>query len=215
MLEHEKQEWARGNLRLAGIDEAGRGPLAGPVVAAAVMMKPAFLETEIFRTLHGLTDSKRLSSAQRDRFFGLLSAAAPRVLIGVGSADVAEIDRINILHATHRAMERAVRGLPYLPDHLLVDGRAVPGLPCTATFIVGGDGRSCLIAAASVVAKVTRDRIMEDYDRRYPGYGFARNKGYGTQGHIQALLQSGPCPIHRRSFGPVRDTTRIGNHATV
>ncbi len=209
MLEYERQEWACGRHRLAGVDEAGRGPLAGPVVAAAVMIDPGYLEAEFLRSLHGLTDSKKLTSKQRDGFFEILSAAAPRIGIGVGLAEVDEIDRINILRATHRAMERAVRALPRPPQHLLVDGLTVPGLPCPATFITGGDRLSCLIAAASVIAKVTRDRIMVRYDNLYPRYGFVRNKGYGTREHSEALLRFGPSPIHRRSFAPVRELTRI------
>lgn len=209
MLDYERQQWACGRRRLAGVDEAGRGPLAGPVVAAAVLIDAAFLENEIHRSLHGLTDSKRLTPLQREHFFDLLSNSGRRVGIGVGMADIDEIDAINILRATHLAMARAVSRLPELPEHLLVDGLAVPGLPCPATFIVGGDGRSCLVAAASVVAKVTRDRIMLAYDRIYPEYGFARNKGYGTRFHSQALLQYGASPIHRRSFAPVRDLEQI------
>lgn len=209
MLDYERQEWARGHRRLAGVDEAGRGPLAGPVVAAAVMIDHAYLESQILRSLHGLTDSKQLTPRQRGHFFELLSGCGSHISIGVGIADVDEIDNLNILRATHLAMARAVGKLPELPDHLLVDGLAVPGLPVTASFIVGGDRRSCLVAAASVVAKVTRDRMMERYDRQYPEYGFARHKGYGTRVHTQALLKFGPCPIHRRSFAPVRDMSRL------
>lgn len=209
MLEYERQEWARGHHRLAGVDEAGRGPLAGPVVAAAVTIERGYLEAEFLRSLHGLTDSKKLTGKQRDAYFSVLTAAAPRIGIGVGMAEVGEIDRINILRATHRAMARAVHALPGMPQQLLVDGLSVPGLPCPATFITGGDRRSCLIAAASVVAKVTRDRMMVRYDSLYPCYGFARNKGYGTREHAEALLRFGPSPIHRRTFAPVRDLTRI------
>jgi ribonuclease HII len=209
LLDYERLEWTRGRRRLAGVDEAGRGPLAGPVVAAAVLIERDFLERERFRSLHGLTDSKRLSAVQRDHYFEVLSAAGRPVVMGVGVADVDEIDQVNILRATHLAMARAVAGLPELPDHLLVDGLAVAGLPCSATFIVGGDGLSCLIAAASVIAKVSRDRMMVGYDRCYPQYGFAAHKGYGTRRHSQALLEFGPCPIHRRSFAPVRDLDQI------
>lgn len=209
MLEYERQEWARGRHGLAGVDEAGRGPLAGPVVAAAVAMERGYLETEFLRSLHGLTDSKKLTGKQREEYFKILTAAAPRIGVGVGVAEVREIDRINILRATHCAMARAVRALPRMPQHLLVDGLSVPGLPCPATFITGGDRRSCLIAAASVVAKVTRDRMMLRYDTLYPDYGFVRNKGYGTREHAEALLRFGPSPIHRRTFAPVRDLTRI------
>ncbi len=209
MLTYERQEWACGRHWLAGVDEAGRGPLAGPVVAAAVMIDRGYLEAEFLRSLHGLTDSKKLTGKQRDAFFEILAAAEARIGIGVGVSEVDEIDRINILRATHRAMARAVGALPRMPQHLLVDGLSVPGLPCSATFITGGDRLSCLIAAASVVAKVTRDRMMLHYDSLYPQYGFARHKGYGTREHSEALLRVGPSPIHRRTFAPVRDLTRI------
>lgn len=209
MLEYERREWARGAQRLAGIDEAGRGPLAGPVVAAAVIIDRRYLECQVLRSLHGLTDSKKLSRNQRETFFETLSVAAPHVEIGVAVVDAGEIDRINILRATHRAMNRAVCDLPRPPQHLLVDGLEVPGLPYPATFIPGGDRRSCLVAAASVIAKVTRDRMMLRYDLEYPQYGFARHKGYGTREHSEALLRFGPTPIHRRSFAPVRELDQL------
>ncbi len=209
MLDYERRQWAQGRYRVAGVDEAGRGPLAGPVVAAAVAIAPAHLEAEFLRSLHELTDSKKLTPAQRESFFEILSRDPVRIDIGIGMADVGEIERINILRATHMAMRRAITDLTQPPDHVLIDGLAVPGLPCPATFIVGGDRCSLLIAAASVVAKVTRDRIMIGYDQQYPDYGFARHKGYGTREHAQALLEFGPCPIHRRSFAPVRDLAQI------
>jgi ribonuclease HII len=203
MLRHEREAWANGYRTLAGVDEAGRGPLAGPVIAAAVYMSREWLECEADRALAGLTDSKRLSAARRSYFFDRL-AGAEAVRIGVGRAEPAEIDEINILRATHLAMARAVRALGFEVDLLLVDGRPVPGLPCPARALVNGDARSLLIAAASVVAKVSRDREMEELDRRYPGYGLARHKGYGTAAHLAALRRLGPSPIHRRSFAPVR-----------
>ena len=202
MLELERQAWAAGYSAVAGLDEAGRGPLAGPVVAAAVIFPKDFLEAEEHRLLAGLTDSKKLSESRRDHFFELLHGPC-RALIGVGQAGVEEIDSHNILQATYLAMRRALAALQPPPDHVLVDGLPVPGLPCPSTPAVGGDGRSLSIAAASVVAKVTRDRIMVELDRAHPAYGFARNKGYGTAEHLAALKQHGPSVCHRRSFAPV------------
>ncbi|MFH0954192.1 MAG: ribonuclease HII [Verrucomicrobiota bacterium] len=202
LLRFERQAWTKGHRRVAGVDEAGRGPLAGPVVAAAVVFDPDFIEHHASRLFDGLTDSKRLSESRRDFFFGLLLECA-QAGIGVGQADVNEIDARNILRATHLAMARALAQLDPAPDHALVDGRPVPDLPCSSTAIVGGDGRSLSIAAASVVAKVTRDRIMVELDRQYPNYGFARHKGYGTPEHLRALRKYGPTPVHRRSFEPV------------
>lgn len=204
MLEHERIVWASGCQRLAGVDEVGRGPLAGPVVAAAVILDAAFAQDAEHSLLAGLTDSKKLSASQREHFSALLQGH-PSVRIGLGLADHTEIDAINILRATHLAMARALQDLPEAPTHALVDGRPVAGLPCASTAIVGGDGKSLSIAAASVVAKVLRDRLMEEQDRIYPGYHFAAHKGYGTSAHMQALYELGPCPIHRRSFRPVRE----------
>jgi ribonuclease HII len=187
---------------VAGLDEAGRGPLAGPVVAAAVVFESDFL-LDHHRTLFGgLTDSKRLSEARREGFFATLTGS-PQVSIGVGQAAVEEIDTLNILKATHLAMRRALGQLDPCPGHVLVDGRPVPDLPCSSTAIVGGDRLSLSVAAASVVAKVTRDRMMKALDAEFPEYGFARNKGYGTGAHRAALREHGPCPQHRRSFRPV------------
>ena len=208
MLQFERQAWERGIVRLAGVDEAGRGPLAGPVVAAAVVFERAYLEAEQHGLLRDIDDSKTLSEAQRDSAFVLLTERCP-MSMGVGLADVAEIDSLNILRATHLAMARALSALPRLPELALVDGLPVPGLPCPSQAIVGGDARSLIIAAASIIAKVTRDRLMRDLDRQYPVYGFAQHKGYGTWAHMQALLQHGPCPAHRRSFRPVRDALGI------
>jgi len=193
---------------LAGVDEAGRGPLAGPVVAAAVVFERSFVEAEELRALHGLTDSKRLSESKRNHFFALLKASAS-VAIGVGKAEVEEIEELNILQATHRAMARAVEALPQPPVHVLVDGLPVKGLPCPSTAIIRGDSLSLSIAAASVVAKVTRDAIMRELDAVYPHYGFAKHKGYGSAAHMQALLEFGPCPVHRRTFRPVREALEI------
>jgi len=208
LLQFERQHWNRGLDRLAGVDEAGRGPLAGPVVAAAVVFERAFAEAEELRLLRGLTDSKRLSPSKREFFFVLLKESAS-VAIGVGKAEVEEIDECNILQATHRAMARAVRALPRLPAHVLVDGLPVKGFPCPSTAIVRGDSLSLSIAAASVVAKETRDAIMRELDAVYPEYGFAKHKGYGSAAHMQALLEFGPCPVHRRTFRPVREAGEI------
>jgi ribonuclease HII len=202
MLHYERTAWAAGHDRVAGIDEAGRGPLAGPVVAAAVILPHDGHDVAV--ELDGLNDSKKLSAARRERFFLILEERHD-VQVGVGVVDVEEIDRINILRATHLAMQQALADLPRLPDHALVDGRPVTGLPCSSTAIVGGDGLSLSIAAASVVAKVMRDRLMEELDARYPAYGFARHKGYGTRVHLDALNAHGPAPCHRRSFRPVSE----------
>ncbi len=208
MLDHERGVWSTGIVRLAGVDEAGRGPLAGPVVAAAVVFDPGLAEEALGGVFADLTDSKALTAAQRDGFFDQL-CAHPGVWHGIGISDREEIDRLNILRATHLAMARALAALPTPPEHVLVDGRPVPGLPCVSTAIVGGDGLSLSIAAASVLAKVTRDRRMRVLDRQYPQYGFAAHKGYGTSAHMQALLEFGPCPEHRRSFRPVREAEAL------
>ena len=202
-LRHEREAWKAGRLLIAGVDEAGRGPLAGPVVAAAVMARREVLEKESRGALLGVDDSKRLSPARREEIFAALTAQ-PGLSWAVGEASVEEIDRINILHATHLAMRRALAGLRPAPDLALVDGRPVPGLPCPAEAIVKGDAQSVLIAAASVVAKVTRDRLMAELDRAHPGYGLAQHKGYGTAAHLAALARLGPSACHRRGFLPVR-----------
>jgi len=203
MLTWERSCWENGCDRVAGIDEAGRGPLAGPVVAAAVAMPRALAESLITTTLSGLTDSKKLTEKKREAFFTDLTSSTA-ILWGVGLCEPEEIDRINILRATHLAMKRAVEGLAMMPDFLLVDGLPVPGLPVKARAIIKGDASSFLIAAASVIAKVTRDRIMLDLDRRYPGYGLGKHKGYGTRAHLEALRILGPSACHRKSFAPVR-----------
>jgi len=189
---------ARGFLFVAGVDEAGRGPLAGPVVAAAVILPDDC-------AIEGLNDSKKLTTEKREHFHATLSVRAD-IHWGIGQADVAEIDRLNILRATHLAMARAVEALPRKPDHALVDGLPVRGLPVPHTALVAGDTLSLSIAAASIIAKVTRDRLMTALDAEYPQYGFARHKGYGVREHLQALRNHGPCPVHRRSFQPVAQT---------
>ncbi|MFU8779852.1 MAG: ribonuclease HII [Kiritimatiellia bacterium] len=208
LLHHERLHWHDGADAVAGVDEAGRGPLAGPVVAAAVVFLPAAAEAALVGPLAGLTDSKQLGEADRAQFFQYLYAL-DGVDIGVGVSASPEIDAVNILRATHLAMARAVSRLHKPPGHILVDGLPVPGLPVASTAIVKGDSLSFSIAAASVIAKVTRDRMMIELDARYPGYGFARHKGYGTAFHMQALLELGCTPVHRMSFRPVREAAEI------
>jgi ribonuclease HII len=200
----ERNAAARGFSIVCGIDEAGRGPWAGPVVAAAVILDPA-------RVPPGLDDSKKLTEARREALYPLIMAGAQ---VGIGIADVARIDRDNILAATLWAMGEALRGLSAMPQLALVDGNRPPALPCAVETIVAGDGRSLSIAAASIVAKVTRDRLMLAMDAAFPGYGFARHKGYGTAAHQAALERLGPCPQHRRSFAPVRKILTPREHAT-
>ena len=185
---------------VAGVDEAGRGPLAGPVVAAAVIL-PAR------RRLNGLDDSKRLEPQARERLAPQIRAVA--LAWGLGWADAAEIDTLNILGATHLAMRRALLALPIAPRHVRVDGNRAPslaGLPFVASIetLIGGDGRDCAIAAASILAKTWRDAWMVAAAERHPGYQFAVHKGYGTPAHLRALAELGPCSLHRRSFEPVR-----------
>ncbi len=183
---------ARGATRVCGIDEAGRGPWAGPVVAAAVVLDPK-------RIPSGLNDSKKLSHAQREALFEPILRTAQ---VGIGIADEARIDRDNILAATLWAMAEAIAKLGDI-SLALIDGNRAPKLSCPVQTIVGGDAKSVSIAAASIIAKVTRDRIMAAHDLTYPQYGFARHKGYGTAIHAEALKAHGPCPLHRKSFAPV------------
>ena len=183
---------------LAGIDEAGRGPWAGPVVAAAVILDSGRLPPSL---RHGLDDSKKLSARRREELFAALPDHA---LIGVGQAGVDEIDRLNILRATLLAMARAVTALGATPAMALVDGNQPPDLPCPVRCVVGGDGISLSIAAASIVAKVTRDRLMTRLDLEFPVYGWRTNAGYGTREHRAALARHGVTPHHRRSFAPIR-----------
>ncbi len=206
LLLHEQEVWNSGATRVAGVDEAGRGPLAGPVVSSAVVFEKTFLKAEANESLDGLTDSKKLSAKRREFFYALLMEC-PHAQIGIGSASVEEIDSINILRATHLGMRRALEALPSLPELALVDGLPVKGLPVPHQAIVRGDAASLSIAAASVIAKVTRDRLMVEMAATYPGYGFERHKGYGTQIHMEALQRLGPCPIHRKSFAPVAQRT--------
>ena len=209
MLQHEQASWEEGFSRVAGVDEAGRGPLAGPVVAAAVEFEVDFLIREQQGALAKLNDSKKITAKRRDFFFSLLTHS-PHVRYAVAVVEPDEIDRINILQATHVAMNRALQALHPLPDLALIDGRPVPGLPCPSQSIVRGDSASLSIAAASVIAKVTRDQLMIALDERYPMYGFSKHKGYGTKAHLAALQRYGPSPSHRRSFAPVHNINRPG-----
>ena len=183
---------------VCGVDEAGRGPWAGPVVAAAVVLDAARLSPDLF---DAIDDSKKLSGAAREILFTRLQSCAK---IGVGRAEIDEIDSVNILQATLQAMARAVAGLGVRLDRALIDGNRPPSLPCAVQCVVRGDGKSLSIAAASIIAKVTRDRIMAGLARRYPGYGWERNAGYGTAEHRAALARLGVTPEHRRSFKPIR-----------
>lgn len=202
LLEMERGMWERGIRHVAGVDEAGRGPLAGPVVAAAVIL-PQDCD------LRGVDDSKKLSAQKREALFDVIRQEA--VAVGVGRVDHEEIDRLNILEGTLEAMRRAVRDLGVRPDCVLVDGTHLPHCGCSERAIVDGDARSLSIAAASVIAKVTRDREMVALDAQHPGYGFADHKGYGTAQHLAALKRLGPCPVHRRSFRPVEEARRRGS----
>lgn len=190
---------ARGITPICGVDEAGRGPLAGPVVASAVILTHPNL---VGRIPDGLNDSKALSQDTRER---LLNDIIANCFVGIGIAPPEEIDRVNILQASLNAMARAVQALPVKASHALIDGNHEAPLACPQTTLIKGDARSLSIAAASIVAKVTRDRLMAEAERRYPGYGFAQHKGYPTKAHREAVAKIGPCSIHRRSFAPIRD----------
>jgi ribonuclease HII len=193
----------RGLSRIAGADEAGRGPLAGPVVAAVVCLPREWIEKGLPRKLQGLNDSKQLCESDRERFFDFLTTS-PAVAYGVSTIDVAVIDAINILQASLRAMSEALLQLAPIPDHALVDGPHIFSVRCPQTPIIDGDAKSFSIAAASVIAKVTRDRLMAEMDKLYPQYGFKDHKGYSTPQHLAAIGKHGACPIHRRSFSPFR-----------
>ena len=206
-LDHERALWRQGLTLVAGVDEAGRGPLAGPVVAAAVVFPCGWLEAGLDSRLRGLNDSKQLTEAQREEYYAILTAH-PEIRYAIADADAGLIDRINILQATHRAMNAALEQLRPPPQHVLVDGSPVNSMRRPTTPLVNGDARSYSIAAASVLAKVTRDRLMREFDRLYPGYGFGEHKGYGTPQHLAAIRRHGPCPIHRRSFAPIRPVER-------
>lgn len=191
---YEAQAWRTGVARIAGIDEAGRGPLAGPVVAAAVVIAPD-------RRIPKLADSKLLTPERRDELFEVIRTRA--VAVGVSVVDHLTIDRVNILQATRLAMSQALAALTVVPELVITDFVALPSLPCPQRNLIDGDARCASVAAASIIAKVTRDRIMMEADREFPAYGFARHKGYGTPEHLAALDRHGPCPIHRRTFSGV------------
>ena len=199
LLEFERQMWNSGIQRIAGVDEAGRGPLAGPVVAAAVILAGP---------VDGVNDSKKLTAAKRERLFGEISQGNHAVGIAVIEAD--EIDRNGIQAANYAAMAQAAQGISPLPEFLLVDGFAIKGCAIPQKRIIKGDQLSQSIAAASIMAKVTRDRIMVELDVRYPEYGFAKHKGYGTRAHIEAIEKFGPCHIHRKSFAPMSKMIETG-----
>ena len=192
---HEKKLRSLGIARIAGIDEAGRGALAGPVVAAAAILPERFRHRK-------LNDSKQLSPELRDEIYQNLTTR-PDIVWAVGIVDSVEIDRINILRAAHQAMRIAVAGLTISPEHALIDGLPVIPFPLPQTAIIDGDCLSLSIAAASVIAKVTRDTLMREFCAHFPHYCFSQHKGYGTELHLQKLHEHGPCPIHRRSFEPV------------
>ena len=193
-LRYERKLWREGSQAVAGVDEAGVGPMAGPVVAAAVIFAQ-----EVF--IKGVNDSKQLTAERREELFPAIKERA--LAVGIGMATPAEIDQLNIFWATMAASARALDALGRTPDHVLVDGRLIPELKLPQTRIVGGDRKSFCIAAASIIAKVTRDRMMLEYDAQYPEFGFARHKGYCTADHFAVLERLGPTPIHRRSFAPV------------
>jgi ribonuclease HII len=196
MLNFERLLWKSGLRSIAGVDEVGVGPLAGPVVAAAVIFPP---ETEIA----GVDDSKRLDAEERMKLAAAIRQSA--AAIGIGTADVAEIDRFNIYQAALLAMRRAIEALPLTPEHVLVDARIIPGISMPQNAFNKGDGINFSIAAASIIAKTHRDRLMEDLDKEYPGYGFAQHKGYGTPEHQNAIRELGPSAIHRLSYQFIRE----------
>lgn len=192
MLRFEQTAYQAGFRRIAGVDEVGRGPLAGPLVAAAAILG---------EPVEGLNDSKLLSASRRSHLFSLLQKGPHHIAVAVVDAD--EVDTLGIQPANYAAMNRALNALDPSPDFALVDGFSIPGCVIPHKRIVKGDRLSLSIAAASIIAKVTRDRMMEEFDERYPEYGFARHKGYGTRRHLDALEKFGPCPIHRKSFAPL------------
>lgn len=191
MTQYERELWAAGKTLVAGVDEVGRGPLAGPVVTAAVILPTDF-------DVLGVDDSKKLSAKKRDELYDIIMERA--VCVAIGRREPQDIDRINILEATKEAMTDAILGLAVKPEHVLIDAVKLPNLGIPFTSIIKGDAKSVSIAAASIIAKVTRDREMTEMDALYPGYDFASNKGYGTKKHYEGLAAIGPCEIHRRTF---------------
>lgn len=199
MYAYEHEAWARGYEIVAGVDEAGRGPLAGPVSVAAVILPHDLC-------LPKLNDSKKLSAKVREELFDEIQEKA--IAVGTALIDAQTIDRVNIYQATINGMYEAIFSLQPEPQEVLIDAVPLENLPMASQSIIKGDAKSASIAAASIIAKVTRDRLMDEYDKIYPEYGFAQHKGYGTAQHIEALKKYGPCPIHRRSFEPVRSLVR-------
>ncbi|MCB8813941.1 ribonuclease HII [Desulfosporosinus shakirovi] len=200
LLVEENKLWKQGYLLLAGVDEAGRGPLAGPVVAGSCILPAKF-------DLPGLNDSKMLTESKREKLFIQIQKQA--IDYAIGSAESAEIDALNILQATKLAMKRSIEGLTIRPHYLLIDALNLPDVQLPQLPLIGGDHLSASIAAASILAKVTRDRLMVQLHSLYPEYMFSKNKGYGTSEHMQVLKRLGPCPLHRKSFAPVRQETSI------
>jgi len=204
-LQEEKKLFSAGYKLISGIDEVGRGPLAGPVVSACVLI-PAGFEIKDKRLLD-VKDSKKLSEKKREELFDIIIETFSGV--GIGSCDQETIDRINILEASFLSMKKALGDLRTKPEYILVDGKfKIPNLSLNQKSIIKGDSLVFSIALASIVAKVTRDRFMKKMDEKYPEYGFAKHKGYGTKIHLEALKKYGPCPIHRKSFGPVKNVVR-------
>lgn len=203
-LEKEKLLFSSGFSLIAGVDEAGRGPLAGPVVAAAVSLKENFLlNVEKLEKLKGVNDSKKLTAKKREELFEIIKTECFE--FGIGICDHETIDRVNILQATFLAMKIAVGQLKNRPNHLLIDGKfIIPNSSFNQEAVINGDALVFSIAAASIIAKVTRDRIMDEMDKKYPNYGFAKHAGYGTKFHMDAIKQFGPCPIHRQTFEPIK-----------
>ncbi|MAZ13472.1 MAG: ribonuclease HII [Verrucomicrobiales bacterium] len=200
---YERECLANGYCFIAGIDEVGRGPLAGPVVASSAMFSSEVIKAGLPNSLKDVNDSKKLSEKKREHLFDVLNDF-DGVDFGISIIESEEIDRINILQATHKAMSKSLISLEHNPDHLLVDGRPVKSLGKSQSAIVKGDSLSYSIGAASIIAKVTRDRMMKKFDLKFPGYGFSSNKGYGTREHLNALNDLGPCSIHRLTFAPIR-----------
>ena len=196
LLRVERSLWSTGITNVAGVDEVGVGPLAGPVLAAAVILPQG-------AALRGVDDSKKLTAALREELEVKIRAVA--IGVGIGIVEPEEIDRLNIYRAALEAMRQAVMALPVAPEHVLVDARRIPSLTMAQTPLIKGDSRSYSIAAASIIAKVARDRIMRELDQRYPQYGFRDHMGYGTAQHLTAIDRYGPSPVHRRSFAPVRE----------
>jgi ribonuclease HII len=202
-LSYECDLWKQGRTRVAGVDEAGCGPLAGPVVAAAVIFPQSWLESGLPRRFRGLNDSKQLTEEEREKFFDRIQSD-PEIHSAVAIVDVETIDRINIRQAAWQGMNRALDQLQPRAEHVLVDGLRIRWLTYPQTSLVQGDAKSYSIAAASVLAKVTRDRLMRELDKQFPGYGFAAHKGYSTPQHFAALEKLGACAIHRKSFAPLK-----------